>query len=94
MGKWMENFVLPRMPVCGICVSYFHNPGVYGRFYGLNFFIIIILRKWLSWKLSIDALDSSMMKKTFADLKAKGKKPESTRPAWSIVVMERMLENA
>ena len=38
----MENFLLPRMPVCGkyihvgICifVPYVHNPRVHGRFYG------------------------------------------------------------
>ena len=25
MGRWMENFVLPRMPVCWIYVPYVHN---------------------------------------------------------------------
>ena len=31
----MESFVLLCMPVC-ICVPYVRNPGVHGRFYGLD----------------------------------------------------------
>ena len=35
-GMWMENFVLPFMPVwytyIGIYVMYVHNPGVHGTF--------------------------------------------------------------
>ena len=41
--------------------------------YGLD-----LKRKWSSWKPAIVTLDSSMMKKTAAYSKAKGKKPGST----------------
>ena len=51
----MENFVLPRMAVCGIYMYYtFITRRMHGRFYRLDF--------------AIDMLDSSMMKKTAADL--------------------------
>ena len=42
-------------------------------------------------KLAIDTLDSSMMKKTAADSKAKGKNTELWS-AWLIAVWKRMLE--
>ena len=32
----MENFVLLCMPIFGIYEPYVHNPGVHGRFYGLD----------------------------------------------------------
>ena len=41
LGRWMENFVLPFMPVYGIyvcvCVPYVITWRVHGKLYGLNF---------------------------------------------------------
>ena len=68
----MENFVLLCMPLCG--VPYIHDQESARK----------ILRTQLKKgngrleKSSLDTLDSSMMKKTAADLKAKGKKQGST----------------
>ena len=71
MGMWMENFILPRM----WCMLYVHNPESAWKILPTR------LKKGngLLGKPSIDMLDSSMMKKTAADLKAKGKKSGSTR---------------
>ena len=72
----MEDFVLLCMPVCSIYiyVPYIHNPESTRK----------ILRTQLKkgngrlGKPAIDVLDSSLMKKMAADLKAKGKKHGST----------------
>ena len=35
VGQWTQNFVLPRMPVCGVYMCYmFITQRVHGRFYG------------------------------------------------------------
>ena len=49
-----------------------------GRFYGLDFFNFFFKGNGRLRKVFMDILDSSMMKKTGADSKAKGKKPGST----------------
>ena len=43
-------------------------------------------------KLAIDTLDPSMIKKTAADSKAKGKKLDHTCPAWLVTGKKNMLE--
>ena len=88
----MENFLLPHMPVCSIYMCcMFITQRVESAWK--------ILRTRLKkgngrlGKLAIDTLDSSMMKKTAADSKAKGKKPGSTHGLLGLIaVRERMLE--
>ena len=72
----MESFVLLCMPTCSIYVymcRMFITRIVQGRFYGLD-----LKKKMVIFKNHHRLLDSSMMKKTTAYLKAKGKKSGST----------------
>ena len=56
--RWMENFVLLDMPVCGIymlvyvcvCVPYVYNPAVHGRFYGLYLKMEMIVLENKPWR--------------------------------------------
>ena len=57
-----------------VCVLYVHSPRVHGRFYRLD-----LRKEMVVLENPRDTLDLSMMKNTATDLKARGKKPGSTR---------------
>ena len=93
VGKWMENFVLPCMPICSIyiyiCVPYIHNPESAWKIFGLG----LKKRKFSSWEKS--RIYSRFVNDDENCCRNEGHSKEIlifTWPVWLISGRERMLE--
>ena len=69
-------------------MSYVHNLGVVGRFYGEDLKKEMVVLQNKPWR----SLDQLMIKKTTADSKSEGKNMRYTCDLWPTAVRERLLE--